>query len=167
MLKYQSEWNPVISLKHVVRRTPACGMSALLVLILCGCAGTPAVASSAEPVASMLDMHLVAVIDDVQTLALAIQLADSNSANNKSLSDLLSNMLGNKLDDITHFLPRTENEEIESLACRVVKRATKDIHAATDSCASTELCEKAYYAAQVCVAKGHASDEEIEIPQDD
>lgn len=115
----------------------------------------------------MLDMHLISIIEDVQTLGLAIQLADSDSDNNKSLSDLLISMLGEKLDDVTHFLPRTEDEELDNLACRVLKKATKDIYAATDSCTATDLCEKAHYSAQVCVAKGYSTEDEISIPKDD
>ncbi len=139
----------------------------LLGVGLCGCAGNQAIASDDEPEPTALDAHLLSLVEDVQTLSFAIRFIDPASENNESLKEIIVDMLSSKLNDLTLFLPTTENDRVIGLACRVHEKATNDIFIATDSCAEAELCEKAHGLAQVCVTEGFATEEDIAIPQDE
>jgi len=138
---------------------------AMLGGMLCGCVGHEAVASDGKSEPTELDAHLSTLIEDVQTLSFAMRFIDPATENGQSLKEILGDMLGLKLLSLSQFLPTTGNDRVVSLACRVLEQATGDIYVVTDSCAERELCDRSYEVAQYCVAKGHATVDDIAIPK--
>ena len=155
---------------------------------LCGCAKDPAsllndgpeptgldseVLSVAGPLqsdfqdATQLDVYLMSMVEDVQSLAYALRLIDpAVSEHNKFLKDVIVDMLDLKLLSLAQFLSSTENHRVIRSACTVLKYSTEDIFNSTNSCTETVLCERSHDVALVCVAEGHATEEEIAIPRE-
>lgn len=130
------------------------------------------VRSIAEPVkseyhdATELDVYLMSMVEDVQSLAYALRLVEpADTENDRFVKDVLVDMLDLKLLSLAQFLPSTDESRVVGLACRALEQATNDIFIATNSCSETHLCERSHDLALVCVAEGFATEEEIAIPQ--
>ena len=117
--------------------------------------------------ATQLDVYLMSMVEDVQSLAFALRLVDpAVSENNRFLKDVIVNMLDLKLLSLAQFLSNTKNHRVIRSACTVLKHATEDIFNSTKSCSETLLCERSHDVALVCVAEGHATEHEIAIPRE-
>lgn len=118
--------------------------------------------------ATELDVYLMSMVEDVQSLAYALRLVDpAVSENNKFLKEVIVDMLDLKLLSLTQFLSNTEDDRVIGSACRALEQATDDVFISTNSCSETLLCERSHDLAQVCVTEGFATKEDIAIPQDE